>query len=120
MVKVFVQVTHGPEDPTRATLAFLIAKTAKEAGHDVTIMLVGDAVYLLKDEVIGSVAGIGVGTLKEHFNEVRQARIPIFVSRMSSNGRGVTESDLRGKNAEFVLPPKLVELATQSDTVLTY
>lgn len=84
-----------------------------------TILLVGDAMYLLKDEVIGSVAGNGVGTLKEHFNEVGQAEVPIFVSRMSSNGRGVTEPDLRGKNAEFVSPTKLVELATQSDTVLT-
>lgn len=115
-----MQVTHGPENPTKATLAFLIARTAKEAGHDVTILLVGDAVYLLKDEVISSVAGIGVGTLKEHFDEVRRAGVPIFVSRMSSNGRGVTELDLRGKNADFVSPPKLVELATQSDTVLTY
>lgn len=120
MAKVFVQATHGPEDPTKATLAFLIARTAKEAGHDVTILLVGDAAYLIKDEVISSVVGVGVGALREHFDVVRRAKIPIFVSRMSSNGRGITEADLRGKNAEFAFPTKLVELATQSDTVLTY
>lgn len=115
-----MQATHGPENPTKATLAFLIARTAKEAGHDVTMLLVGDAVYLIKDEVLASVAGVGVGSLREHFKAVQDAKIPIFISQMSSKGRGVTEADLQGKNAIFVLPPKLVELATQSDTVLTY
>lgn len=120
MAKVLIQVTHGPEDPTRATLAFLLATTAKDSGHDVTIFLVGDAAYLIKDEVIASVSGVGVGSLKEHFKAVQDARIPIFISQMSSRGRGVTETDLRGKNATFALPPKLIELATRSDTVLTY
>ena len=120
MAKVFIQATHGPENPTKATLAFLIARTAKDAGHDVSILLLGDAVYLMKDDVLDSVVGVGVGNLKTHFQAVQEAKIPIYVSQMSSRGRGVTSSDLQGKNATFILPPKLVELAVQSDTVLTY
>ncbi len=120
MAKVFVQATHGPEDPTRATLAFLIARTAKDSGHEVSIGLVGDAVYLMKDEVMASVVGVGVGGLKEQFQAVLDSKIPIYVSQMSSRGRGITEDDLMGKNASFILPPRLVELATQSDTVLSY
>ena len=120
LAKVLVQVIHGPEDPTKATLAFLIARTAKEAGHDVSMILVGEAVYLMKDDVLASVAGVGVGSLKAQFEAVRGYNMPIYVSQMSSKGRGVTDLDLRGKNATFVLPPKLVELAVQSDTVLTY
>jgi uncharacterized protein len=115
-----VQVTHGPENPTKATLAFLIARTAKEAGHDVSIFLVGEAVYLLKDEVLASVSGVGVGSLKEHFKALQDAAVPIYVSQMSSKGRGVGETDIQGKHASFALPTKLVELATGSDTVLTY
>jgi predicted peroxiredoxin len=120
MTRVLVQVTHGPEDPTKATLAFLVARTAREAGHDVMIFLVGDAVYLIKDQVLGSVAGVGIGTLKEHYDAVQQAKIPIYLSGLSSKGRGVSESDLQGKNAQFAPPGKLVELATQSNTVFTY
>ncbi len=115
-----MQVTHGPENPTRATLGFLIAKTSKEAGHEVTIFLAGDGVFLIKDDVINSVAGVGVGSLREHFNAVQQAKVSIFLSGLSSKGRGVTEADLQGKNAQFALPGKLVELATQSDTMFTY
>ena len=28
MAKILVHVTHGPENPTRATLAFIVAKAA--------------------------------------------------------------------------------------------
>jgi predicted peroxiredoxin len=43
-MKIFIHVTHGPEHPTRAALAFLIAKTAIEEGHKVSLFLAGDAV----------------------------------------------------------------------------
>lgn len=120
MPKVLVQVTHGPENPTKATIAFLVARTAQEAGRDVTVFPVGEAVYLMKDEVLASVSGVGVGSLKEHFKALHDAAVPIFMSQMSSRGRGVNEADIQGKNASFALPSKLVDLATESDTVLTY
>ena len=40
--------SFGSEDPTRAGLTFVMAKGAKEAGHDVEIALQGDAVVLLQ------------------------------------------------------------------------
>ena len=41
-MKFHVTATSGSENPTKATLAFLHAKGAKEAGHDVSITLLGD------------------------------------------------------------------------------
>ena len=38
-MKFHVTGTSGSEDPTKATLTFLHAKGAKEAGHDVSISL---------------------------------------------------------------------------------
>ena len=94
-------------------------RTAKDAGHEVSIALVGDAVYLMKSEALDSVVGVGVGTLKEHYEAIREARIPVFASQLSSKSRGVTKEDL-DKKAKFILPPRLVALAIESDTVLTY
>ena len=37
MGKLLVHLTHGPEAPTRAALAFLVAWSAVEEGHDVTM-----------------------------------------------------------------------------------
>ena len=42
MAKILVHLTHGPEHPTRAALAFLVAKAAIEEGHTVTLFLAGD------------------------------------------------------------------------------
>lgn len=120
MGSLLVHITHGPEAQTRAALGFLVAKTGVEAGHDVTMFLAGDAAYLVKDEVVASLRGIGTGALEESFTAVVEAGVPIFVSGMSAKGRGVTEADLKDKNASFAMPTKLVELTFAADRVLTY
>jgi uncharacterized protein len=120
MGKLLVHVTHGSEAQTRAALAFLVAKAAVDAGHDVTMFLAGDAAPLVKDEIIASLRGIGTGELGQAFPALVEAGVPIYVSGMSAKGRGVTEKDLEGKNASFAMPAKLVELAFEADRVLTY
>ena len=47
--------SFGSEDPTRAGLTFVMAKGAKEAGHDVEIALQGDAVVLFNEAVAANV-----------------------------------------------------------------
>ena len=56
---ILVHITHGPENPTRAALGFLVARTAVEEGHRVNLFLAGDAVRLLQDSVLNSLTGIG-------------------------------------------------------------
>ena len=51
MAKIRIYATHGPEHPTRAALAFLVAKTAIDEGHTVSLFLAGDVVQLLRDAV---------------------------------------------------------------------
>jgi uncharacterized protein len=120
MGSLLVHITHGPEAPTRAALGFLVAKAAVDSGHDVSMFLAGDAAYLMKDAVGDSLHGIGTGHLRESFDGVVTAGVPIFVSGMSSKSRGVSETDLEGKNASFAMPAKLVELTFAADRVLTY
>jgi predicted peroxiredoxin len=115
-----VHVTHGPEAPTRAALATLVAKTAAEAGHDVTVFFAGDAAYLVKDPVINSLKGIGTGALSDTFPALVEAGVPMYCSGMSANGRGVSESDIEGKGITFAMPSKLVELTFGADRVLCY
>ncbi len=46
MAKFLFVLTRGPEDPTRAVRCFQFAKIAADKGHEVTVFLVDDAVYL--------------------------------------------------------------------------
>ena len=120
MGSLLVHVTHGPEAPTRAALACLVAKAAVEEGHEVSMFFAGDAAYLMKDEVVSSVKGIGTGALEDTLPELVGAGVPIFVSGMSAQGRGVTDADIGPKNAAFAMPSKLVELTFAADRVLVY
>lgn len=120
MAKILVHVTHGPEDPTRAALAFLVAKSALEEGHEVSLFLAGDAVSLLRDAVLDSLAGLGTGRLREHYDALSAGGARFYLSGMSSKGRGLTEAELAGKPAELAMPSVLVRLALEHDRVFTY
>ncbi len=70
MAKILVHVTIGPENPTRAALAFLVAKSAIEEGHSVSLFLAADAVQLIRDAILDNLAGLGTGILREHFDAI--------------------------------------------------
>jgi predicted peroxiredoxin len=120
MLKFLVHVTCGPADPTRAALAFLVAKAAIEEGHSVCLFLAGDAVTLLKDESLASVTGTGTGRLEDHYAALAGKGARFYLSGMSATARGMSEADLSGKPAEFGMPNVLVRLAAEADRVLTY
>jgi uncharacterized protein len=117
---LLVHITHGPDEPTRASLGFLIARTAVDEGHDVTVFLAGDGAWLITDDVIGSLVGVGTGVLSTNFAAVQQAGVPIYISGGSAQARGITAADLEGKNASFAAPSDLVRLTFEHDRVLVY
>jgi predicted peroxiredoxin len=79
MAKLFVVATHATDDPTKSTLAFITAVGAIGAGKEVTIGLVGEAVYLAKEAVAKSVHGVGFQPLPELIEKVVQAKIPVYI-----------------------------------------
>ena len=118
MPTILVHIATGPENPTRAALGLLVARAAAEEGHDVRVFLAGDAVHLVRTATAEAAMGVGTGSVSEHLDALAGAGVPLFLSGMSSRARDVT-AETR-PNAELVAPQKLVELATTSDTVLTY
>ena len=120
MGSLLVHVTHGPEAPTRAALACLVALTAVDEGHQVTMFFAGDAAHLMKDSVIESTAGIGTGALADHIPNLVAKGVPIYVSKMSAAAREISEADLASKKAILAPPSKLVELSFAAERILTY
>jgi predicted peroxiredoxin len=120
MAKILVHVTHGPENPTRAALAFLVAKAALDEQHTVALFLAGEASLLIRDAVLDSVVGVGTGRLREHFDALNKGGAKFYVSGMSAKSRGVSEADLSGKSAEFATPNVLVRLSLEHDRMFNY
>lgn len=119
-MRILVHLTHGPESPTRAALAFLVAKTAIEEGQSVTLFLAGDAVQLLRDSVLDNLAGVGTGKLRDHYDAIVKGGGRFYLSGMSSNARGLGPADLKDKPAELAAPNVLIKLAVEHDRVFTY
>ena len=117
---ILVHLTSGAENPTKAALAFLVARTAIEQGHSVSMFLAGDAVPLLRDGTLDNVTGLGTGKLREHFEIISKGGGKFYLSGMSSNARGVTAADLQGKPAELAPPAILLKLALEHDRMFTY
>ena len=115
---MLVHLATGPEHPTRAALALLLARTAAAEGHEVRIFLAGDAVQLARPETAAAVHGIGTGSLGEHLSALAGAGVPVFLSGMSSKARGIDAATREG--VELAPPEKLVELAVWAETTLIY
>ena len=79
MAKLLYVGTSGTDDPTRATFPFLMAKGAIDAGHETSIILMGEAAPLIKDSLSQQVQGVGIPPLKELIEFVVAHEVPISV-----------------------------------------
>ncbi|MEH7123524.1 DsrE family protein [Bacillus sp. JJ1773] len=122
MAKILIHLTHGPEAPTQADRAFLIAKTAIKEGHHVSMFLAGSAVQLLREDILDSVIGVGDGvtSLRESYDEIISGGGNIYLSKISCGARGMTDQELNGKQVELAEPSVLVQLTVDHDRVITY
>jgi predicted peroxiredoxin len=120
MGSLLVHVTCGPEQPSRAALAVLVARAAVEEGHEVSLFFAADAVQLLRPAVLDALVGLGTGSLRESFDAAVAGGARVFASKMSAGARGVAEADLSSAHAEPAPPGRLVQLAFESDRVLVY
>jgi uncharacterized protein len=119
MAKLLIHLATGPENPTRGALALLVVRTAMDEGHDVQVFLAGDGVHYARPATASIVQGVGTGSFGEHWEALTSAGVPIFLSGMSSNARGL-EPGAVAEGAEMAPPAKLVELAAWADSTLTY
>lgn len=120
MAKILVHLTFGPEAPTRAALAFLVARSAIDDGHEVSMFLAGDAVQLLRPATIDALQGIGTGSLREHVDAVLAGGATVYASGMSSKARALTPDDVGDVPVTMATPNTLVQLVLDHDRVLTY
>jgi predicted peroxiredoxin len=79
MGKLLSVTTHGTDDQTKSTLAFVTAIGAIGAGKEVSILLIGEGVYLAKDTIAKSVHGVGFPPLSELIEKVVEANVPVYV-----------------------------------------
>ncbi|MGH2522679.1 MAG: DsrE family protein [Anaerolineales bacterium] len=78
MAKILYIGTEGSDDPTRASLPFVMAKGAIEAGHEPTLVLAGEATYLLKEGIAAATVGVGWPPIAEQWKAL-EGKARVFV-----------------------------------------
>ena len=78
-MKVLVKSAWGSDDPTKAAFPFLHGNAIAEAGHEVKIFLLGEAVSLMRTPVANAVVPVGWPPLAEILQQTIALGIPIHV-----------------------------------------
>jgi len=78
-MKVLIKSAWGSDESTKACFPFLHANAFAEAGHQVQIFLLGEAVSLMKDELIRSVTPVGWPPLSEIMSKTVEQKIAIHI-----------------------------------------
>ena len=65
MSKVLIKSAWGSDDPTKAAFAFLHGNALAEAGHEVQIFLLGEAVSIMRTPVANAIVPVGWPPLAE-------------------------------------------------------
>jgi predicted peroxiredoxin len=118
-LKIMMKSAWGSDDPTKAAFPFLHGHALAEAGHEVRIFLLGEAVSLMRLSVAKAVVPVGWPPLSETLEKIVAKKVPIYACGACSRARGVVESDLANWNAQFGNPTIFVSLVEWSDRVIT-
>ena len=98
---------------------FLHGDALSEAGHEVQIFLLGEAVSLMRKSVANAVVPVGWPPLSEVLNKIVTKKIQIYACGACSRARGITETDLTEYRAKFGNPKIFVSLVEWADKIIT-
>jgi predicted peroxiredoxin len=118
-LKILMKSAWASDDPTKAAFPFLHADALSDAGHNVQIFLLGEAVSLMRKSVANAVVPVGWPPLSEVLGKIAAKKIPIYACGACSRARGITEADLTNFGAKFGNPKIFVSLVEWADKIIT-
>lgn len=79
-MKFLYFATTGTSDPTKASIPLHLAVNGSvEVGHDVEIVLAGDAADIIIGDNANTMEGVGVPPMRELVEKVLKHKIPVYV-----------------------------------------
>jgi predicted peroxiredoxin len=119
VLKILMKSAWGSDDPTKAAFPFLHGLALAEAGHQVQIFLLGEAVNVMRKTVAAAVVPVGWPPLVDTLEKVAGRNIQIYACGACSRARAITEADLSAWGAKFGNPSIFVSLVEWADRIIT-
>jgi len=79
-MQILYLAVSGSSEPTRASIPLHLAVNGSvEVGHNVGVVLAGDAAELVKPAIREALEGTGVPPMRDLFAKARAHEVPIYV-----------------------------------------
>ena len=118
-LKILMKSAWGSDDPTKAAFPFLHGHALAEAGHEVQIFLLGEAVSVMRKSVASALVPVGWPPLAETLDRVVAKHVQIYACGACCRARSVAETDLSQWGAKFGNPTIFVSLVEWADRIIT-
>ena len=118
MAKIFMKSSWGSDDPTRAAMVLGHGNALVNAGHEVRIFLLGEAVCLVRAVVRENCKPVGWPSVAEQYNEAIGNGIRIEFCGACSRARGISEDEMAEAGGQLGNPASLVEDIMWSDKIV--
>ena len=118
-LKILMKSAWGSDDPTKAAFPFSHGLALAEAGHEVQIYLLGEAVVLMRKTLADAVTPVGWPAVGETLTKLAASHVQIYACGACARARGVTDADLSNYAAKFGNPAIFVSLIEWADHVIT-
>jgi predicted peroxiredoxin len=118
-LKIMLKSAWGSDDPTKAAFPFSHGHALAEAGHEVRIFLLGEAVGLMRRSVAEAVVPVGWPPVAELLGKLADRKVPIYACATCARVRGIGETDLANWRAEYGNPKIFVSLVEWADRIIT-
>jgi uncharacterized protein len=117
--KILVNVTHGKDDPERATLGMIVGNVAAAADQEVVVLLTIDAVWLATKGYADDIHKEGFQPLQEVLQALVANGGQVWVCGACAKPRGITQGDLVD-GAKIVTAANAVEYMAGGAAALSF
>lgn len=117
--KMIFTCSWGPEEPERATLAFIAGNVAATAGQDAVVLCTIEGVRLGVQGGTDGVAAEGVPALTGVYNDFLDNGGEVWLCGVCTKPRNITEDQL-GKGARIVGAAMVVEEIAKGAKQITF
>ncbi len=116
--KLVIMATHGPEDPERATIPFVMGCAALASDVAVVIGFQADGVCLVHDGEAATVEAAGFPPLAKLVADFKDLGGTLLVCTPCAKSRGIADALIPG--TELVAAARFVTEVTSATSTLTY
>lgn len=113
---VVIVLSHGTDDPNRATRAIHLATIAHKQGKNTCMFLLDEAVYIAKKGLAANLRAATGDIADDLLTYLQANEVPILVCTPCANARQIAEGDLIA-SARLATAVELIEMSCNSAVI---